>query len=1317
MLESGPPDSRGEVVQGAVYWTTDGLNWTREPAVIGSITGLAASYANASTVYAAILPGGVYTNTYAAVSYDRGSTWTNLTLPSGWAQPVVTDPNYPNTFYVGTDGTYYSSSNNGTTFQEANLGGVDLRTIVPLAGHPGTLFVGADQGIYETVDDGANWTSLAGNLNFSLTYSVAVHNNSLFASMQDFSPVDSLNGGATWSTTSGFEGGAMYINPLNPRYVYSLTGGGFQFSTNGGANFTSTSLNVNGGNQNLDPIAVDPNNSLRVYVAGVPGVYVSNNGGSTFSLEPWPFTSNLMVVVDPVSNQTLFVSNATGTWVTRNGGSSWTPVSIPNGGVIWSLTIDPANPLIMAATTTNTYSEVVRSVNGGSSFSLAERDVVWQPFPTGFSLRSISFSPTGKYLVVTTATGIYLSLDTGLTWGDIAYNATATYFTGLTWDQGYLYASTYGEGILRLQMGNATYYPVQFNETGMPGGAYWYVSLLGGVQGTTASNMTFMLPNGTYSYSLLPGGAWNYGEYFPANSSGSVAVIGGGVANNIVFPTLQSVSITPSSVTCSVGQSVTFNATALATSGTQITWGPGLNWSVTAPSLGTLNATEGAPVRFTAGSITGNLSLFVNATYNGRTLQSLPAHIQIVSTSRTYHVQFNETGLPGGTSWSVTLNGQNLGSSTSTVLFSGLSNNSTGYSFTVGKTAGYSSTPSSGVIRIQGANVTQNITFSPLPPSDYGVTFGEVGLPAGTLWWVNLTNGQTFASSSGTNSFSEPNGTYGYALASANKTYRAAGGSLGVNGSSVSLSATFSQVTYAVNFTESGLPSGGTWYLNITNGPLSGPLPGNAPSYLIYLVNGSYRYTVATTEKTYQASGGSFAVDGLAGAVTVSFRPVLYGATFTESGLPSGDLWYVNVTSGTPSGPISGSAGSYTLNLTNGTYAYTVSTNDKTFQALGGTVSMKGKGSNLTVTFVHLVYPVVLTESGLPSSTGWWANLTNGQTFHSSNTSNSFLEPNGTYEFSISTSDKTYQGSGGNFSVQGGSVSKSTVFARVTYAVTFNESGLSTGDLWYVNSSTGASSGPLPAGSTSYTETLANGSYTFGIATNDKRYEAPAGGFRVNGAPAFLSETFSPVTYLVTFSETGLPSGVGWSVNLSGRSVYSTGSSLSFAQMNGTYDYVVNVPLSYTAKPLAGFLTISGKSNTQNISFSKSTQAQPTYAVVFRETGLPVGTSWSVTLNGDNVASSNGIVAFAEPNGTYAYSVNGPSTYTASPSSASVNVNGNTTLVDITFTSSASGSNGANFTGVDLMLVVLPAVVVLVLMGIVWALRHRRKGPAVKGQK
>ena len=45
------------------------------------------------------------------------------------------------------------------------------------------------------------------------------------------------------------------------------------------------------------------------------------------------------------------------------------------------------------------------------------------------------------------------------------------------------------------------------------------------------------------------------------------------------------------------------------------------------------------------------------------------------------------------------------------------------------------------------------------------------------------------------------------------------------------------------------------------------------------------------------------------------------------------------------------------------------------------------------------------------------------------------------------------------------------------------------------------------------------------------------------------------------------------------------------------------------------------------------------YPVIFTESGLPSGTSWSVTLNGTSQTSSTATIGFEEPNGSYVYYV------------------------------------------------------------------------------
>src|SRR5439155_94977 len=89
-----------------------------------------------------------------------------------------------------------------------------------------------------------------------------------------------------------------------------------------------------------------------------------------------------------------------------------------------------------------------------------------------------------------------------------------------------------------------------------------------------------------------------------------------------------------------------------------------------------------------------------------------------------------------------------------------------------------------------------------------------------------------------------------------------------------------------------------------------------------------------------------------------------------------------------------------------------------------------------------------------------------------------------------------------------------------------------------------------------------------------------------------------------------------------------------------------------------------------------STSAQ-LFLVTFNETGLPSGTSWSVTLEGLSNSSATRTITFSQPNGTHSYAVGRVTGYAAyyypSSSSASVPVNGAPSSVDISFTANTRG--------------------------------------------
>jgi hypothetical protein len=106
---------------------------------------------------------------------------------------------------------------------------------------------------------------------------------------------------------------------------------------------------------------------------------------------------------------------------------------------------------------------------------------------------------------------------------------------------------------------------------------------------------------------------------------------------------------------------------------------------------------------------------------------------------------------------------------------------------------------------------TYNISINATPYQNYTISFTETGLRSGTQWSVTL-NGTTKTSTNQALVFNEPAGNYSYTvippagyLASPSK------GSVTVSTSNITVAIAFSQQTYSVTFTETGLPSGTQW--------------------------------------------------------------------------------------------------------------------------------------------------------------------------------------------------------------------------------------------------------------------------------------------------------------------------------------------------------------------------------------------------------------------------------------------------------------------------------------------------------------------------
>jgi hypothetical protein len=447
------------------------------------------------------------------------------------------------------------------------------------------------------------------------------------------------------------------------------------------------------------------------------------------------------------------------------------------------------------------------------------------------------------------------------------------------------------------------------------------------VAGTNYLNFTG-LANGSYPWSVAF--VSGYGAS-PAN--GTAVVHGANLTETITFAALGTPTAAVNFVEAGLVSNTTW-AVVVQNVGALSSKQPVITFALPANATGWFYGAS-VVVGYTippAGTIitTGATAATVNITYSGVILT-------------TYAVTFASTGLPTGDTWTVSLAGFSLSSTSANITF--YEENGT-YKFTLSVPSAVTPPATAGQVAVIGVNTIVAVPLS-APGAGFALTFDETGLPTGSPWNITV-NGFGIQSTTTSLSFTMPNGTYNWTVSTIGgwiATFLS--GSVVVNGTIAIQRITFVPFTYAVTFFEGGLATGASWTVTVAGTNYSS----STYYQTVDLANGTWAFTVPTvTGYLATPSSGNVTVSAAPATQVIIFGPIpeTYTVTFTESHLPTGASWKVYF--GTQESTVTTSSVSFTA--TNGTWTYAIiAPSGQAATPSGGSITVNGMNVTQAVSF------------------------------------------------------------------------------------------------------------------------------------------------------------------------------------------------------------------------------------------------------------------------------------------------------------------------------------------------------------------------------
>lgn len=257
------------------------------------------------------------------------------------------------------------------------------------------------------------------------------------------------DGGQSWSSntddlaTLGVS--SILIDPTDTDIMYIGTGDrdagdapgrGVYKSTDGGINWVQSNSGM--GNREVGAMVMHPSNSSYIVAATSGGIYRTQNGGSTWTLESSNTSFYKDIKYKPGSTSTLYATMTYGNtnagfYRSTNGGDTWTEITsgLPSTAQRYAIGVseDDPNVVYLLRSIGSAYGGVYKSTNSGLSFSTQSTSpnlLGWAENGSGSGGQgwydlAIEVDPTDADIVYVGGVNIWKSVNSGVNWDCVGH--------------------------------------------------------------------------------------------------------------------------------------------------------------------------------------------------------------------------------------------------------------------------------------------------------------------------------------------------------------------------------------------------------------------------------------------------------------------------------------------------------------------------------------------------------------------------------------------------------------------------------------------------------------------------------------------------------------------------------------------------------------------------------------------------------------------------------------------------------------------------------------------------------------------------------